>query len=185
MFRLAFGWIVLLIVVSQAHQTAGADKQPPPKDKPPEVDLSMLPKIDGKVVQVLGSLNSFVPPRVGAEVHWDLKSLSQLTMLSFDPGPEDAERKYYIPLGTGRDGTSPLVVESIKTYGNGAFQNMRLVSRSQIPGSPSVKVDVIPLPGRGDPNFVQIWVLVEAEVLHGVLLIEGKADGPFPAESKK
>lgn len=171
--------LIPLIMAVQSTRALKAEEQPSPKDKPPEVDLSTLPKINGKVVQVLGNLNSYVPPRVGAEVHWDLKSLSKLTLLPFDPGPEDAERNYYIPLGTGRDGTSPLVVESIKTYGNGAFQNMRLVSRSQIPGSPSVKVDVIPLPGRGDPNFVQIWVVVEADVLCGVVLIEGKSDGPF------
>ena len=184
MIRIAAG-LSILWLVGFGGLALPADEPRARVEAVVEGDLSTFPKIEGKVVQVLGNLNSFVPPRVGAEVHWDLKSITQLTQLPFGPGPENQERDYYIPLGANREGVNPLRVETITTFTTGAFRTMRLVSLSETQRSPGVTVDII---AGGKVNFVKIWVVVESEVTLGVVLIEGKADGPFPekiAEVKK
>jgi hypothetical protein len=61
---------------------------------------------------------------------------------------------------------------------------MRLVSRSAIAHSPSVKIDVVPLPGAGHPRFVRVWVLIESDVVHSVVLVEGHADKEFPGRKR-
>jgi hypothetical protein len=182
MVRVVCSLVLILFValsglLKAEEQGASAPKTP---------DLSKFPKIHGKVVQSLGSLNSYLPPAVGAEIEWDLKTIQQWDKLTFKPLADDAVNEYYIPLAIDirpDDASSrvvPLTVETLKTYGNGAFDNMRLMSRSSREDSPHVKVDVTSLPGRGDPNFVQIWVMVESDVLHGIVLIEGQSDAPVP-----
>lgn len=175
---------LLLIVLFPLSGLLKAEEQDASVPKPP--DLSKFPKIHGKVVQSLGSLNSYLPPVVGAEIEWDLKTIQQWDKLTFKPLADAAVNEYYIPLAIDirpDDGASrvvPLSVETLKTYSNGAFDKMRLVSRTPRADAIRVKVDVTSLPGRGDPNFVQIWVMVESDVLHGVVLIEGLSDAPVP-----
>ncbi len=84
--------------------------------------------------------------------------------------------------GEGSNPVIPLAVESIKTYTNRAFQNMRLVSQSQ-GNAPSVKVDIVPERGVGrGANFVQIWILVEADVIYGVFSSKAKRTDRFPTQ---
>lgn len=178
----------LLMLLVQASGMAFAEEPNPSSPKPLAGDLSKLPKVRGKVVQSLGHLNSYLPPMVGAEFELDFTTLAELDKLTFKPVRADAATDFYIPLAidivSNEKGSVsqvvPLSVETLKTFGNGAFDSMRLVSRSANGTSPTVKVDVTNLPGRGDPNFVQIWVMVEDDVINGVVLIEGKVVAPAP-----
>ncbi len=145
----------------------------------------------------MGRFNGYSDPRVGAEFHLDLSQESRLKKLTFKPLPGDLDlsEQFYIPLTSSNkiasDGTSvgnPLVVESLTTYSDDkkSFQRMRLISQSNGPNPRSVKVDVVPKGRRGEgPNFVQIWITVESDVVEGVALIEGHVDGPFPGQNKK
>jgi hypothetical protein len=190
MSRVAFGGGVLLAVVLHAAVILGAEKEPADANEPPEWDLSNFPKFDGKVVQVLGGFNGYIDPIVGTEIHLDFKFVSELKTIPFKPLPGDFADEYYIPLtisdkndATGSSVVNPLVVDYIKTYTNGAFSHMRLISRSEGQTSPSVKVDIIAGPGaKGAPNPATIWITYERDVFGGVALIEGQFDRPIPNE---
>ena len=173
MFRLPLAVLVMLAFV--VHAAQGADPKSDPQPNSPKGDLSAFPIIKGKVTHALGTSFGYLHPQVGAEMELDLKTVSKLQKLTFKPLPGDPVEEYYIPLAIDDNGVCPLVVETYKTYTNGAFDCMRLVSRSKTRISPHVKVDVI---GAGPE--VSIWVTVEQEVVLGVFVIEGKADGPFP-----
>jgi hypothetical protein len=139
-------------------------------DKASAVDLSGFPKLTGKLVQLLGHEQGFVRPKPGEPFRLNLADLAHVKQLEFDP-----KRKSYIPL------LGPLAVESVRYYTNGAFANMRLVSGGK--GRGRVTVDIEPLAGIG-PNQVRVWVVVEYEVVKGVALIEGEAEGKFPSRPK-
>jgi hypothetical protein len=128
-------------------------------------DLSQFPKLQGKVKHVVGQVGSFVPPEAGESLQLELKDVTKLTSLTFDPA-----KKSYIPL------PGPVVVESMHYYSNGAFQSMRLVSKK---GHNSVTIDVSPRPGLG-PKRVFVWVIVQSEVVEGVALIDCEYVGAFP-----
>ncbi len=98
MSRSAFGSMLLLVVL-QPGGILGADKSPT-AENPPQVDFSKFPKINGKVVQVLGSSFGYIPPRVGDEMELDLKTISQLEQLRFKSRPGDFSTRSYIPLAT-------------------------------------------------------------------------------------
>lgn len=148
------------------------------EEKTPGVDLSDYPTIEGEVVQVLGHLNSYIPPEVGDRLTLDLSQLGQLAQLKFELGkPEPGISHRYIPLDTDSHGVKPLTVESIKRHTNGAFQSMRLISASDLESSHAVKVHIGPY---GSENRVRIWIMVESDVLNGIVLVEGKVKGTFP-----
>ncbi len=75
---------------------------------------------------------------------------------------------------------NPLQVEAVNTYTTGAFESMRLISRSTSPSRHTVTLNV-----KGNEKHVQILVLVEwRHKFGGLFLIEGQADGPFPNPTK-
>ncbi len=185
--RLALSYVLLLLITIPMDDASAEDTPPNATESALELDPSSLPKFKGKVVQSLGSLNSYLPPRAGAEVQWDLKTLPEQDRLTFDPLPDDDVGEYYVPFpfyekkftANGGGLAIPLKAVSGKTYPNGKFEDMRWISQAERKGSPSVKVDFNCRPGHGHPNFVQIWVMVESDTLHGMVLIEGITDAPL------
>ena len=176
MSRIALSCMLSLMLVFHSGEISGADQ------KPPQVDLSKFPKIKGKVVQALGSSFGYIPPRVGAEIDLDLKTVTQLNQLRFKPVPgikAQWNRYSYIPLaisvkadGSGKSVSvvNPLKVEAVNTYTTGAFESMRLVSRTTSPDRHTVTLDV-----KGNEKNVQISVLVEwRHKFGGLFLIEGQ-----------
>ena len=154
-----------IVIGSQAAPKAGRDEKAVP------ADLSGFPKLTGKLVQLLGQEQGFVKPKPGEPFRLNLAELAAVKQLDFD-----LKRKSYIPL------RGPLTVESVRYFSNGAFQNMRLVSRGK--GRGRVIMDIEPRPGGGKPNYVQVWVVIEDEVVQGVALIDCEADGKFPSRPK-
>ena len=135
----------------------------------PAPDLSKFPLLQGKVDQVLGSFNGYIPPKAGEPFQLELKDALKLKSLTFDPA-----KKSVIGL------PGPVVVESIQYYSNGVFQDMRLVSKE---GKEWVTIDVVPKPGSG-PTRVLVWVVVQREVVEGVALIDCEYEGAFPDRPK-
>ncbi len=161
---------VLSFVASLAAIAAWDDDKPSASIKsnsPP--DFSSFPKLQGKVMQVLGHEGGYVPPKAGEPFQLDLKDVTKLTRLTFDP-----LEKSYFPL------PGPVVVESVHHYSNGHFESMRLVSKK---GRESVTIDVVPKPGLG-PKRVLVWVIRQSEVVEGVALMDCEFVGAFPDRSK-
>jgi hypothetical protein len=154
--KLAAFLLIMLSVASNSQAKEGL----------PAIDLSKFPKLEGRVTQVLGSVNSFVPPQAAEPFRVDLAALTKATALEFD-----LQRKSYIPLA------APVSVESIHYYSNGKFQNLRLMSQGKTPGR--VIIDIVPHSGQGQ-NKVQVWVVVEYGVTTGVALLECELKGEFP-----
>ena len=157
---------VLSFVVSLAVIVAWADEKPTSSTKTDSSpDLSIFPKLQGKVTQVLGHEGGYVPPKAGEPFQLDLKDVTKLTQLTFDP-----LAKSYLPL------PGPVVVESIHYYSNGGFESMRLVAKK---GSEAVTIDVVPKPGLG-PKRVLVWVVRQSVVVQGVALMDCEFEGAFP-----
>ncbi len=157
---------VLSFLASLAAITAGADEKPSASKKPDSShDLSSFPKLQGKVTQVLGHEGGYAPPQAGEPFQLDLKDVTKLTKLTFDP-----LKKSYFPL------PGPVVVESIHYYSNGGFESMRLIAKKE---SESVTIDVVPKPGLR-PKRVLVWVIRQSEVIQGVALMECEFEGAFP-----
>jgi uncharacterized protein (TIGR03067 family) len=144
-------------------------KTPPPAPavRPP---ANRFPELHGKVTEVLGSVGSYVPPEVGSAFQLDLNDVSKLTSLTFGPA-----NRMSVPL------PGPVAVESTHYYSKGAFRSMRLVSKK---GNQSVTIDVVPKPGLGDPNRVHVWVVVQSDVVQGVVRIDAASEGTFPARPR-
>lgn len=172
---LLFSVVTFLILANRS----AAEEHPPAG-----TDLTGFPRLEGTVVQVLGHLNSYIPPTVGDRFSLDLSTATSLTDLSFEKAKPGEGNNPYIPLGFTRDGVNPLAVESIKRFTNGAFHQMQLISRSSTEGSPGVKVDIQPLPGVGGPDYVRVWITVESDVVHGVVLIDARVQGKFPNQKQ-
>ena len=165
-FGVCVGIATLSLGMALLTVAARADKNPATPEKADLApDLSKFPRLQGKVVRLLGHVGSFVPPKETESFQLELKNVTRLTSLSFD-----AALKSYIPL------PGPVIVDSINYYSNGAFQSMRLVSKK---GRNSVTFDVVPKGGPG-PKRVLVWVIVQSEVVDGVALIDGEFDGTFP-----
>ena len=164
------GMGVLSFVGSLAAIAAWADEKPSAPIKGNSTpDLSNFPKLQGKVSQVLGHEGGYVPPKAGQPFQLDLKDVTKLTSLTFDP-----LEKSYFPL------PGPVVVESVHHYSNGHFESMRLVSKK---GRESVTIDVVPKPGLG-PKRVLVWLIRQSEIVEGVALMDCEFEGEFPDRSK-
>ena len=162
---ICFGAVSLWSLLPPAVPAGSDDKTPSPPNAGLASPLSQFPKLQGTVKHVMGNVGSFVPPEAGESWQLELKDVTRLTSLTFDPA-----KKGYIPL------PGPVVVESMHYYSNGAFQSMRLVSKQ---GRDSVTIDVSPRPGLG-PKRVLVWVIVQSEVVEGVVLIDCEYEGAFP-----
>lgn len=160
----------LLLVLIAGHACADEPRRQNESGKPQTAwDLSKFPKLTGKVAHFIGSEFGYVHPVVGEPFTLDFASIAKLRKLDFD-----AQRKSYIPLAE-----SPLALESVNTFTTGAFASGRFVSKDR--GGHSVKVDIQPKPGRGNPNFVEVWITIESQgLVLGVAVIDCVADGPFP-----
>lgn len=160
------GMGVLSLVASLAAIAVSADEKPSAStNSDSSLDLSSFPKLQGKVTQLLGHEGGYVPPKAGEPFQLDLKEVTRLTSLTFDP-----VEKSYFPL------PGPVVVESVHYYSNGGFESMRLVARE---GGESVTIDVVPKPGLG-PKRVLVWVVRQSDVVEGVALIDCEFEGAFP-----
>lgn len=143
-----------------------------PADRVLDWDLTKFPKLSGKVTQFIGHELGYVRPRVGESFTLDFGNLAKLQRLDFD-----VERMSYIPL-TG----SPLKLEAVNTYTNGAFSSCRLRSQAR---EHVVNIDIQPKPGRGVPDLVEVWISVESYgMLTGVAVVDCVSDGPFPMNAK-
>jgi len=147
-------------------------------------DLTGFPVLEGTVVQSLGSLNSYLPPQVGDKFTLNISQAGQLDMLSFEasgqkPMGSSSFPLRYIPLPTKQNNRK--LVKTIGGFSNGAFARMRLFYKSGDPNPTNVKVDIIPVPGAGNgPDYVRVWIIVESDVVHGMVLVDAKMKKPFP-----
>jgi hypothetical protein len=164
-----------LITTAGAASATSDDKSPAKKDAQP--DWSKFPKVTGKVKHMLEGSFGYITPEVGDPFHLDLRDIPNLTSLEFNP-----KTKSYIHL------SGPVEVESIYYSTNGAFDHMRLISKSKDPvhADHIVAIDIRPAPGRGrGSNYVLVWVVIQSQgVMHGVALIEGEYEGKFPDRVK-
>ena len=143
----------------------------PGKDDNEDDDLSGFPELTGTLKQLLGHEQGYVRPRPGEPFRLNLAELADVERLEFDP-----ETESYVPL------PGPLAVETVRYFQNGDFANMRLLARAK--GPDRVTIDIVPMPGVGKPNYVQVWVIVETEVVRAVSLIDCEAGGTFPSRPK-
>lgn len=135
-------------------------------------DVSKFPRLSGKVTHFIGHELGYVRPRVGEPFTLDFNNLANLQRLDFDP-----EQKSYIPLPEGR-----FVLDKVHTYTTGSFASCRLTSAGS---DHIVNMDIVPKPGRGDPNLVEVWISIERHgLLSGVAVVDCLADGPFPGHNK-
>jgi hypothetical protein len=153
---LTLSWQSATIIRADEKRPESAAAEQPP-------DLSMFPKLRGKVVQVLGNPGSFVLPQAGQTFELELKDALKLQKLTFGDGS-------WVSL------PGPIVVD-IRKHSNGAFANMRLVSKE---GRNKVTIEFVPKPGSGNPRRVFVWVVGEGDVIRGVALIDCESDTPFP-----
>ncbi len=167
-------WLALLLC-------AGISSTVRAEEMEAKFDLTGFPKIEGRVTAVHGSMNSFLPPVAGERITIDLSAPEKLDRIPFTPPSEIAgeDGMHYISLAAGAEGVEPLRATSIRRFSNGGFNHMRLLSRAAR-GGPRVMLDIVPLPGSGDPSVVQVWIVLESDVTQGVVVIEGKALGEFP-----
>ena len=127
-----------------------------------------FPHLKGTLKSLLGHEGGYSRPEKGQSIGINLETITSVDSLRFGD-----EENSYIPL------PSRLSVESILYYPNGKFRSLKLSSRGA--RGNRISIDVVPKPGRGK-NRVDVWVLIENEVVQGVALIECVVIGNFPSK---
>lgn len=165
---------LLAVLIATAIPAVAQDEATEPAaEAKPEVDLSEFPTLKGTLTNMLGHEGGFLRPQPGQPFELNLAQLDEVKKLSFGSGEDQS----YIPL------PGPLRVETIRRYGNGSFDAMRLISETPKPGYPQrVTLDIRGVAGAGQgPNYCHIWVIIESRgITKGVAVLEGTASGPFP-----
>lgn len=150
------------LTVTAAPETSD---NPAPLPEPTKVKISGVVK--GTVKAMLGHSYGYVPPQEGQEFELDLSSLGQIkNSLDFEPGKEHHS---YIPVS----GPFSIVdIRELSVNGNYSWRSFEAVSGKE--GGHKVTLQISKFPGRGNPNFVAVWIIVEAgDRIWGVCEIEG------------